>query len=155
MELKNISAQLKEKIELHNTKTLEMCPWETADFLLKCGVALIKYIVYTNNQIEQDSEAFLSKSEIEKIDGLFRELGDNFFPMAHTTEPLRYLKIVNNREYVDVINHVESFLRATIEHCHENLTTSVATNEHNKKINNLLLNELDLIREKLRVVLNP
>jgi hypothetical protein len=38
-------------------------------------------------------------AEIEKIDSVFRELSDNFFPMAHSNEPLRRLQIVDKDEY--------------------------------------------------------
>jgi hypothetical protein len=150
-----ISAQLKEKLQRHSGRTLAMCPWETADFLLKCGDALIKYIEHTNKQLEPDSEAFLSKSEIGKIDSLFRELGDNFFPMAHTTEPLTSLKIVNADEYQNLNNRVEDFLLNIANNYEMNLEESNEMNERNKRLISEHITEIRNLREEIRIVLNP
>ena len=155
MKIEDISAQLKEKLQRHNGNTLAMCPWETADFLLKCGETLIKYIEYTNKQNEHDSEAFLSKREIEKIDSLFRELGDNFFPMAHTTEPLRKLKIVNAHEYENLNNRVENFLLNVANNYEINLEKNIEMNEQHIRANREHIAEIRKLREEIRVVLNP
>jgi hypothetical protein len=155
MKLEIISAQLKEKLQLFNGDAVSMSPWETADFLLHCGEVLLKYVAYSNKQIEQDSDAFLSKNEITKIDNLFRELGDNFFPMAHTSAPLSRLKIVNSYEYENLNNRTENFLIKVTNNCEINLATSIEMNERNIRLNRELLDELKNLREEIRIVLNP
>ena len=150
-----ISAQLKEKLQRHSGRTLAMCPWETADFLLKCGDALIKYIEHTNKQLGPNSEALLSASDMGKIDSLFRELGDNFFPMAHTTEPLRNLRIVNASQYADLNNRVQNFLLTVTDRCENNLAESIAINERNVRLNREILTELRRLREEINIVVNP
>ena len=133
----------------------ELIIGETANFLLRCGDSLLKYVEYSNNQIGPDSEAFLSANEIQKIDSLFRELGDNFFPMAHTTEPLRNLKIVNEWQYENLNNQVEYFLRTVTDRCENNLAESIAINERNLRFNHELIDELRNLREEIRTVINP
>jgi hypothetical protein len=155
MELEIISAQLKEKLQRHNGNTLAMCPWETADLLLKCGETLLKYLQFSNNQIGPNSEAILSASDMGKIDSLFRELGDNFFPMAHTTEPLRNLRIVNASQYADLNNRVENFLLTVTDRYENNLAESIAINERNVRLNREILTELRRLREEINIVLNP
>ena len=88
MKLEFISAQMKERLQRYGSETLSMGPYDTANFLLLCGEILLKYIEYSNKQIEPDSQAFITKTDINKIDDLFRELGNNFFPMAHTNEQI-------------------------------------------------------------------
>ena len=155
MKIEIISKKLKEKLQPHNSDAVSMSPWETADFLLQCGEILIKYIEYSNKQIGPDSEAFLSKSEITKIDNLFRELGDNFFPMAHTTAPLRDLKIVNARQYEDLNNRVENLLVEFAHHHENNLLVSIEANERNIRLNREIINEVQNLRTEIRTVLNP
>jgi len=155
MKLDIISIQLKEKLQSFNTDTVSMCPWQTADFLLYCGETLIKYIEYSNKQLEPDSDAFLSKSEITKISGLFKELGDNFFPMAHTTAPLRDLKIVNARAYENLNYRVENFLMNVTDNCEVTLASSIEMNERNIRLNRELIAELRDLREDMGPILNP
>jgi hypothetical protein len=155
MTIQLISAQLKEISQTFNRDTVSMCPYETANFLLRCGETLLKYVEYSNNQIGPDSEAFLSASDMGKIDSLFRELGDNFFPMAHTTEPLRNLKIVNFYEYENIKNRAENFLMSMADNCEMNLASSIEINERNTALNRELIEELRNLREEFRSVLNP
>ena len=155
MKLDIISIQLKEKLQSFNTDTVSMCPWQTADFLLRCGETLIKYIEYSNKQLEPDSDAFLSKSEISKISGLFKELGDNFFPMAHTTAPLRDLKIVNARAYDNLTYRVEALLLNITNSSEIALAESIEMNERNIRLNRELIAELRDLREDMGPILNP
>ena len=99
MELKNISLYLKQSIEDNNADTLDLSPWEIAGFLNICHRSLYAYISHANEQLGSDSEAYIPITELEKIDSIFRELTDNFFPMAHSNEPLRRLQIVDKDEY--------------------------------------------------------
>jgi len=99
MELKNISLDLKQSIENNRANALDLSPWEIAGFLNICHRSLYAYISHANEQLGSDSEAYIPITELEKIDSIFRELTDNFFPMAHSNEPLRRLQIVNKDEY--------------------------------------------------------
>ena len=99
MEIKNISLYLKQSIEDNHTDTLDLSPWEIAGFLNICHRSLYAYICHANEQLGSDSEAYIPITELEKIDSIFRELTDNFFPMAHSNEPLRRLQIVDKDEY--------------------------------------------------------
>ena len=99
MELKNISLYLKQSIENNHANALDLSPWEIAGFLNICHRSLYAYISHANEQLGSDSEAYIPITELEKIDSIFRELTDNFFPMAHSNEPLRRLQIVDKDEY--------------------------------------------------------
>lgn len=155
MKLDIISTQLKEKLHYFNDDTVSMSPWQIADFLLHCREILLKYVEYSNKQLESDSEAFLSKSDIEKISGLFKELGDNFFPMAHTTAPLSSLKIVNAYEYGNLNNRVEDFLLNIASNYAINLDESIEMNKRHIEFKHQQLDEIFKLREEIRNVLNP
>ena len=155
MKIEFISENFKEILQKFNRDTLLMCPYETANFLLKCGEVLLKYIEYSNKQYEPNSEALLSVKEVTKIDNLFRELGDNFFPMAHTTAPLRELKIVNALHYEDLNARLEYLIINHAEHYENNLATSIETKERDIRLNRELIAELRNLREEIRIVLNP
>ena len=155
MKLEFISAQMKERLQRYGDETLSMGPYDTANFLLLCGEILLKYIEYSNKQIEPDSQAFISKSDISKIDDLFRELGNNFFPMAHTNEPLRNLKIVNALQYEDLNARVNYLITNFAEHYENNMVTSIEMKEREVRLNRELIAELRNIREEIRTLLNP
>ena len=87
-----------------------------------------------------------------KINNLFRELGDNFFPMAHTTAPLRDLKIVNARQYEDLNNRVEHLL---MEFAHHHTNYSIEANERNIRLNRDVIDAVENLRAEIRDVLNP
>lgn len=99
MHLNEISLQLKQRIKDNRTDTLDLSPGEIAGFLNICRQSLNAYILHANQQLGRDSEAYIPKIELEKIDSIFRELTDNFFPMAHSNESLRRLQIVDKEEY--------------------------------------------------------
>ncbi len=99
MNLKHINLNLKQKIQQSSAETLMLSPWEIAGILVVCNQALQSYVLNANAQLGEDSDAYLTVAEIEKIDSVFRELSDNFFPMAHSNEPLRRLQIVDKDEY--------------------------------------------------------
>lgn len=98
MELKNINLHLKQSIEGEHVDTLDLSPYEIAGFLNICNRSLYAYICHANEQLGPDSEAYIPTTELEKIDSIFRELTDNFFPMAHSNESLRHLQIVDKDE---------------------------------------------------------
>jgi hypothetical protein len=99
MHLNEISLQLKRSIEDNRADTLDLSPGEIAGFLNICRRSLNEYIIHANQQLGPDSEAYIPNLELEKIDSIFRELSDNFFPMAHSNESLRRLQIVDKDEY--------------------------------------------------------
>lgn len=111
MELSNISLNLKQSLQRNDAKILDLSPGEVAGFLEMCHQALCGYVFYANAQLSPDSEAVLSVADIEKIDSVFRELTNNFFPMAHSTENLRYLQIVNKTEYRHVVEGLSHLKR--------------------------------------------
>jgi hypothetical protein len=155
MKIEYISAQLKEESQRFSRETLTMSPYDTANFLLLCGKILLRYVEYSNKQIEPDSQSFLSESDITKIDGLFRELGDNFFPMAHTEEPLRNLRIVNAMQYENLNYRIENFMINLTQTSEDILRTNIGINERNNEFSTEVLAELENLRAEIRDVLNP
>jgi hypothetical protein len=111
MELSNISLNLKQSLQQNDSETLDLSPGEIAGFLEICRQALCDYVCYANAQLDSDSEAFLPVTEIEKIDSVFRELTNNFFPMAHSNEQLRRLQIVDKTEYRNVMEGLSHLAR--------------------------------------------
>ena len=98
MEIKDINFHLKQSIEGGYANTLDLSPSEIAAFLSICHRSLHAYICYANEQLAPDSDAHIRNTELIKIDSVFRELTDNFFPMAHSNESLRRLQIVDKDE---------------------------------------------------------
>lgn len=131
MDLKNISLHLKQSIMDEHANTLSLSPWAIAGFLDICRRSLCGYISHANEQLGTDSEAYISATELEKIDSVFRELSDNFFPMAHSNMPLRDLQIVNKGELERVksnIAHMENI----------NITTNQISKELSESIQCLI-----------------
>jgi len=155
MTIEYISAQLKEESQRFGRDTLSMGPYDTANFLLLCGEILLKYVEYSNQQIEPDSQAFLSKSDISKIDNLFRELGNNFFPMAHTDAQIRYLKIVNAQQYEGLNERIENVFMNLAQVSETIVETNIDINQRNIALSREMLNVLQNLRTEIRVVLNP
>ena len=111
MQLKNLNLNLKQKIQQNSVDTLMLSPDEIAGFLAICNEALISYVLNANAQLGGHSEAFITTVEVEKIDSVFRELSNNFFPMAHSNEPLGHLQIVNKDEHRRVIHGLLTLTR--------------------------------------------
>ena len=111
MELKKISLNLKHSITHNNQNILDYSPYIVAEFLDIYSKILQSYICYANEQLGEDSEAYISKNELEKIDSLFRELTDNFFPMAHTPSPFRDLQIVEKEKFRDFQKLLNEFIK--------------------------------------------
>jgi hypothetical protein len=109
MKLQQIGVQLAQVTAQCEGETLNMGAYQIAEFLRVSGEALISYIHNSNNQIGKDAEGHLNSIEIEKIHSIFKELSDNFFPMAHTNEPLRKLKIVETDKYRLLENFLHQF----------------------------------------------
>ena len=71
--------------------------------------AAVHDLVRENEGIDQ--EKLFSQEQMQNIIGLFQELTNNFFPMAHTTEPVFGLRILNDRE----LNKLWRFQKNDIE----------------------------------------
>ena len=155
MKLEFISAHLQERLQRYDGETLSMGPYETANLLLLCGEILLKYIEYSNKQIEPDSQAFISKSDISKVDDLFRELGNNFFPMAHTDAPIRNLKIVNALQYENLNERVQNVFMNLTQVSETILATNIDINQRNIALSHEMLDDLQNLRTEIRDVLNP
>lgn len=68
----------------------------------------------------------LSDDEMRKVDGVFAELANNFFPMAHTNRPLAELQIIER----EVITQAVGFLRFTEGRLLEELRRQLLQLEH-------------------------
>jgi hypothetical protein len=118
MELKNINLNLRRAIQENQRDALELSPWQIAGFLEVCRRSLHDHVRNANEQLGINSEAYIPLTELEKIDSIFRELTDNFFPMAHSNEPLRDLQIVDKeklRRVQNLLLHLNDVWRQTHE----------------------------------------
>jgi hypothetical protein len=88
---------------------LKMSTYEIANLLLKYGEIIIQYAEYSNQQLGNESAPFVTKENLKKIDSLFRELGNNFFPMAHTNVNLGKLRIVDGARCDQIRNLFDDF----------------------------------------------
>ena len=87
-----------------------------------------------------DNSKIPSQQQVKEIMGLFQELQDNFFPMAHSIKSLGKLRIVDSEE----IRYVELGNRALIER----LTHGVSTIKSE-------INSLESNNELLARLFNP
>jgi len=104
MQVVDIAFRLYELSHDSSPDPLKMSPYEIANLLLKYGEIIIQYSVYSNQQLGNESAPFVTKENLKKIDSLFRELGNNFFPMAHTNVNLGKLKIVDGARCNEIRN---------------------------------------------------
>jgi hypothetical protein len=118
MDAKNINLILRQAIQENHLGALELSPWQIARFLEIFSKSLHDHVCNANEQLGADSEAYIPPIELEKIDSFFRELIDNFFPMAHSYEPLRNLQIVERDKFLRVQQHLME-LRHVREHARE------------------------------------
>ena len=95
MQLVDIAFRMKDVTNASSPDPLQMAPYIIANLLLKYGEIIILFAEYSNLQLGNDSSALIEKENLKKIDSLFRELGNNFSPMAHTNVNLGKLKIVD------------------------------------------------------------
>ena len=93
MGLQQIGTELNEALSQFELGAHNMSPDEVALFLRISSEALVNYIRSSNDQLGEDAMGFVPPVEIDKIYFIFRELIDNFFPMAHTNRPLGELRI--------------------------------------------------------------
>jgi hypothetical protein len=114
--------------------------------------AAVHDLVRKNEGIDQ--EKLFSQEQMQNIMGLFQELTDNFFPMAHTQEPLGLLKIINGEE----ANRLDSFQERSIDGLSARMRTlSEIINETSNLLNDTQaeINNLKRFQEQMHQVLNP
>ena len=92
-----------------------MAPSDVAYFL---GIfrAISKSLFKTLSDVLSLAPNELSDEEIRTIDGVFAELADNFFPMAHSNKPLGVLEIAERESIartIDFLNQLENVLSQT------------------------------------------
>jgi hypothetical protein len=88
---------------------------------------------------------------MSNVMGLFQELVDNFFPMAHTQEPLGALKIINGEE----ANRLDSFQERSIDGLSARMRTlSEIINETSNLLNDTQaeINNLKRFQEQMHQV---
>jgi hypothetical protein len=56
---------------------------------------------YKDNSLDSSSDA--DSSQVTFLNSLLKELGDNFFPMAHTDKPLKDLRIVTVNDLTELL----------------------------------------------------
>ncbi len=132
MKLENIGAEL--------SRTTLSCPpyssqhdaYSVGEFLRISGEALIHFIRNANEQIGEAAEGYINDESIDKIHAMYKDLGDNFFPMAHSNKPLRNLRIVETEK----LQLIESFLYQFKQLAEHNLTLNTDFLEVVRNINN-------------------
>ena len=113
--LSAVNLKLIERLRQLTGSPLDLSPWAIAALLDDCVNALKSYITVANSEVGIESEAYVPVHVIEQVGSVFKELSDNFFPMAHTTSPLRYLQIVDARELRQFHMECENLSREMID----------------------------------------
>jgi hypothetical protein len=75
--------------------------------------ALLAFIRHANAELGQDSEACISRAQLNLINGVYAELLDNFLAMAHTDQPLQALQIIECQKANQVHQELEELRRLT------------------------------------------
>ena len=65
---------------------------------------------------ELDEKKLLSQEQMQNIMGLFQELVDNFFPMAHTSDPLGNLRIINYEHLHEILLIQQQNIRELVKY---------------------------------------
>ena len=120
MQLEEISFLLKEEASGLRGSVSASNPYQIANFLLCCGNVLLKFVEHSNQQLNENSKGFLSAAEMENIHHYFEELGQNFFPMAHTSTSLGNLQIVDRQRCNELQSRLQLLLirhSAEMEEC--------------------------------------
>ncbi len=85
--------EMRNFIENAPSNTLELNAYQVANFLDIAGRILIENLKAGGDKNSFDPDSTFSDSELKLIGSVFKELSDNFFPMAHSQKPLRDLEI--------------------------------------------------------------
>ncbi len=121
----DINLKLKNALQSGPSAHISLSPYDVAGFLEICHKALQEYIAYANYQLGDDKASHITSAELEKIDSVFKELTENFFPMAHTDTPLDRLHIVNSEKarYVKHLFDNISTLRKTYRQMEDEISS--------------------------------
>ena len=102
--------ELNEFLKRDTNFALDLNPYQIASLLNIVGPILIEHIEQSQLDANYPMQDKISAENLNRLDGLFRELGDNFFPMAHTTLPLRSLRIAQS----DSLRSIEELSKYTL-----------------------------------------
>lgn len=103
-----ITQNLKQKIPTERN-ALNIYPDKIWDILDVSCQSLYEYIRYSNKLNENNPESYISDEQIETIKSTFKELLDNFYPMAHTNKPLRELQIIEKESFLRLKNEIQHY----------------------------------------------
>jgi hypothetical protein len=92
-----INRGLKRALEHHPAAALPGSPYTVIEILRLSHDALEAFVQHANTELAATPEACVSRDEMEKIREVYAELLNNFFPMAHTDQPIRELQIIERR----------------------------------------------------------
>ncbi len=99
--------KLKQRIPLEKN-ALNIYPDKIMDILDISYQSLCGYIEYSNQLNVNNPELIINHEQIETIKSVFKELLDNFYPMAHSNKPLRDLQIIDKAGFLQLINDMKS-----------------------------------------------
>lgn len=108
--LKEICQNLKQKIPFEKN-ALEIYPDKIFDILDVSCKSLCEYIIFSNQVNKNSPELIISNEQLESIKSVFKELMDNFYPMAHTDKPLKELQIIDKESFLILKNEIENYQR--------------------------------------------
>lgn len=118
MDLAALCLNLKQRIPIEKN-ALEIYPDKIFDILDVSCKSLCEYIIYSNKLNKNNPELIINNEQLETIKSVFKELMDNFYPMAHTNKPLRKLQIIDKESFLTLKNEIECYrnycLNNTIE----------------------------------------
>jgi hypothetical protein len=92
-----INLGFKRALEHHPAAALLGSPYTVMETLRLSHDALEAFVQHANTELAATPEACVSRAEMEKIRAVYGELLNNFFPMAHTDQPIRELQIIERR----------------------------------------------------------
>jgi hypothetical protein len=75
---------------------------DMASFLRICGNSLVNYLEYTSDKLGVNSPEYLPRA-IDHIRGVFFQLSENYFPMAHSNQPIHDLVLCERRQLEQTI----------------------------------------------------
>jgi hypothetical protein len=98
-------------------------------------------------EVQPDQGQILSEEQLQKVISLIGDLADNFFPMAHTTEPYVNLRIISYKKF--------QFICEQSAHDVNVLQELLQQIDHLKSDVNSRIENIERHSEMLHEVLNP
>ncbi len=86
---------------------LDLNAYQIANFLNIAGIILVENLKREANKSPNDTGYIFNDFEFELIESIFKELSDNFFPMAHSQKPLRDIEIKEKQDVADLRSLIE------------------------------------------------